>query len=116
MRRAWRLRRQSDFERLKAHGKRWRHELIMLSALPNGLPYNRYAFIANKRLGNAVARNRTRRRLREAMRRFALKQGHDIALIARANLAQQPYNMIVQALEELLRRAELHSEQSEGDP
>jgi ribonuclease P protein component len=112
--RAWRLRRRADFERLKAHGKRWQHTLLTLSALPNGLPHNRYAFIVSKRLGNAVARNRTRRRLREAVRRAILKQGYDIALIARANLARQPYNMIVQALDELFRRAELRGEQAES--
>ncbi len=116
MRRAWRLRARSDFERLKAQGKQWRSPLLTLSALPNGLPHNRYAFILSKRLGNAVTRNRTRRRLREAVRRMALKQGYDIVLIGRANLAQQPYNMIVEALEELFRRADLRSEQSESDP
>ncbi|MCS6871247.1 MAG: ribonuclease P protein component [Anaerolineae bacterium] len=114
MQRAWRLQRRSDFEQLKAHGKQWRHALLTLSILPNDLPHNRYAFITSKRLGKAVVRNRTRRRLREAVRRMKLKQGYDVVLIARANLAQQPYNMIVEALEELFRRANLRDEQSES--
>ncbi|PJF31390.1 MAG: ribonuclease P protein component [Candidatus Thermofonsia Clade 1 bacterium] len=115
MQRAWRLRGRSNFERLKAHGKQWRSPLLTLSALPNGLPHNRYAFIISKRLGKAVARNRMRRRLREAVRRMALKQGYDIVLIGRANFAQHPYNMIVETLEELFRRAGLRCEQSESD-
>ncbi len=116
MQRAWRLRGRSSFERLKAHGKQWRSPLLTLSALPNGLPHNRYAFIISKRLGKAVLRNRMRRRLREAVRRMALKQGYDIAVIGRANLAEQPYNMIVEALRELFRRADLCREQLESDP
>lgn len=115
MQRAWRLQRRADFERLKAQGKRWQNALLTLSALPNGLPHNRYAFIVSKRLGNAVTRNRIRRRLREATRRAKLKQGYDIVLIGRVNLAQQPYNMIVQALDELFRRADLCGEQAESD-
>ncbi len=115
MQRAWRLRQRADFDRLKAHGKQWRHPLLALSVLPNSLSHNRYAFIASKRLGNAVTRNRIRRRLREAVRHAALKQGYDIVLIARDNLAWQPYNRIVQILDELFQRANLRPEQLESD-
>jgi ribonuclease P protein component len=47
----------------------------------------RLAFIAGKKLGNAVVRNRCKRVMREAARRAGGPwAGHDVALIARSGL------------------------------
>jgi len=54
----------------------------------------RFGFTATKRLGNAVRRNRAKRRLRELVRNFAAGQaraGYDYVLIARAGALQRPF-------------------------
>ena len=109
MQRQFRLRRSADFERMRAEGRTWRHPLLTLSVAPNQLDHNRYGFIASRRLGGAVVRNRTRRVLREIVRAAspALAPGFDIILIARDEIVRHPYSKIREALEVLFRRVGL---------
>jgi len=50
---------------------------------PNGLLFNRIAFTFNRKFGNAVERNRSRRLSREVYRllRNELKKGYDLVLL-----------------------------------
>ena len=103
------MRRSSDIGRVLNQGRSWPHRLVVLCALPNELGRNRYAFAASKRVGNAVARNRAKRLMREGVRlaHDALSQGWDIVLIARQRLPQASYADLEAALEQLFRRAGL---------
>ena len=107
-----RLRRSEDFQRLRQVGVAHRHRLLVLSFSQNELTHNRYGFVVGKQLGNAVIRNRTRRRLREAVRAFdpQLKPGLDVVFIARQPLAEQPFDVVVRTVSELFRRADLFRE------
>ena len=51
----------------------------------NDLSYNRTAFLASKKVGNSVERNRARRLMKENYRflKDNIKPGHDIIFIAR---------------------------------
>ena len=113
MQRERRLRRSADFERVRSQGRSWYHPLVTLSVAPNLLPHNRYGFIASRRLGNAVMRNRVRRVLREVVRQTEarLKIGFDITFVARNEIVTQPYNRVNDALEELFKRAHLWQEE-----
>lgn len=86
-----------------------RHHLCTLSYLPNDLPHNRYGFVVNRRIGQAVQRNRVRRLLRETLRLRdgRLRQGYDIVVIARPPIATVTFQTINQTLDDLLRRANL---------
>lgn len=68
----------------------------------------RIGFTATKRIGNAVIRNRARRRMREAVRAMPddlLLAGHDYVFIAREDTAQGPFSQLkrqtARALEKL---------------
>lgn len=61
----------------------------------------RIGFTVTKRLGNAVVRNRIKRRLREAVRTASgldLKRGHDYVFIGRAATAAQDFEALVSDL------------------
>lgn len=62
-----------------------------------------------RRVGNAVVRNRVRRRVREALRlRYgAIEPGWDIVIVARPGAGDASYRALAAALESLLRRASL---------
>lgn len=72
----------------------------------------RTGFTVTKKLGNAVARNRIRRRLREAAR-LALPEiaqaGHDYVLIGRAAGASRPFLSLQNDIRSALKR--LHGPQ-----
>ena len=84
-----RLKQRKDFLRL-AHAKRVHSTSFVLQARDRGdAQVLRVGFTCSKKVGNAVARNRAKRRLREIARlilpRFG-QAGHDYVLIGRANV------------------------------
>lgn len=100
-----RLRRNNDFERVRARGRSWPSRTVVLSAVENGTGANRYGFAAGKRVGGAVERNRAKRLLREATRVLhpRLRQGFDIVLIARNSVG--PATTAAEVADDLVRVA-----------
>ena len=109
MKRAWRLKAESDVQRVWQQGRAFAHPLVILRVRANGLDISRAGFVAGKKLGNAVTRNRAKRHLREALRPLFLRipPGSDFVLIARGNITEAPFTDIQQAVAEVLRRAKL---------
>lgn len=62
------------------------------------------AFVAGRKVGGAVARNRARRILRAAWRELAprVREGYDIALVARATIRGAKTQDVVAEMTELL--------------
>jgi ribonuclease P protein component len=106
--RAYSLRRD-DFQRVWDSGKSWSHPLIILRASANGKALSRFGFVAGKKIGKAVRRNRTKRLLREAVRHRleAISPGWDIILISRAGAEEAGFKDIDAAVESILKRAHL---------
>ncbi|MBN1486247.1 MAG: ribonuclease P protein component [Anaerolineae bacterium] len=104
-----RLRRPAEFRRVWATGRSWAHPLFILWAVPNNLTQTRIGLTASRKVGNAVARNRARRLLREAARLLYpyIPAGWDIVLVARGYLLAASAPQVVAALEQVLKRAEL---------
>ncbi|MDR1816318.1 MAG: ribonuclease P protein component [Clostridiales Family XIII bacterium] len=85
------LRNKRDFDRLYKKGRSIGDRYVVLFTIPNGLPYSRRAFLASKKVGKAVARNRARRLMKESfrlmMKEGILPEGFDILFIARSTIA-----------------------------
>lgn len=77
-----------DIQTIFEDSKRVSHPLLiaLIAPTPAGRgPGGRVVFVAGKRLGNAVVRNRAKRVLRAAVQRNQCSwPGYDVALIARA--------------------------------
>lgn len=65
----------------------------------------RVAVVAGRRVGNAVARNRAKRRLREVVRRASLPAGADLVLSAKAGADTVPFPDLVDDVRRSVRRA-----------
>ena len=80
------LRKQSDFSRVYKQGKSRGSRFAVILYRRNGLKFTRIAFVASKKVGNSVQRNRSRRLMRAAYRAVEpnVKSGYDIIFVARA--------------------------------
>ncbi len=105
MRRAQRLANRRDFAAVYRRGRPLRAGLLILRALRTERELSRFGFTVRKELGNAVARNRTKRRLREAVRSLPVGAGWDFVINARRGAADADYNELQGALRELMARA-----------
>ena len=64
-----RIRRQVDFSRVYRDGVSAADSVLVVIACRNGLQYSRLGVVVSRRVGNAVVRNRWKRRMREVFRR-----------------------------------------------
>ena len=68
----------------------------------------RVAFIAGKKLGNAVWRNRAKRRMREACRTVGGPfPGYDVAFVARRQITEHSYSDVITHLADNLGKCNL---------
>lgn len=95
-------------------GSSWSSELVVMKAVSNQLGWSRYGFSVSRRLGGAVVRNRTKRRLREIMRSTPLEAGWDIVFIARPKAAAASFAVLEKSVRGLLSRAKLLAREYEG--
>ncbi len=107
---ARRLTSPSQYERVKRDGvtRRGKHLLLTTLLQENFNPW-RAGFITARRLGDAVVRNRVRRRLREIVRgnQHQLKEGFWFVLVARHEAAAAAYGALEDEWLRLARRASI---------
>jgi len=100
-----RLKRRAEFLRVAAKGRKAAMPGLVLQALDRkDAGAVRLGFTVTKKVGNAVIRNRTRRRLKEAARLVLAQRpvaGVDLVLIGRDGTAKRDFA----ALQDDLRRA-----------
>ncbi len=105
-----RLRHASQFEETYEQNRRWhgRHMVLFLRAAPDASL--RLGVVASKKVGNAIARGRAKRRLREAFRRNRARFGgttDDVVLVARRSILAAPWAEVVADLLKLAAQAGL---------
>ncbi|MFG0275386.1 MAG: ribonuclease P protein component [Phycisphaerales bacterium] len=84
-RRRHRLSRSLDYRAAYKQGKRKPRGPLLIFARPNGLDHARLGLSVPRRVGNAVERNRVKRRLREAFRLLmpSMPPGYDVVISVR---------------------------------
>ena len=118
-----RLRENRDFRLIYARGRSHADSLAVIYVMRrNGdgvdaAPGRRVGFVVSKKLGNAVVRNRIKRRLREAMRLRLpdLREGpFDIIFVGRTGAKGAEWPAIQATVGELLRRAGMLRANADG--
>ena len=108
MKRAYRLRRPDQFQRVRRTGRSWSTPLLTLNAAASRRRVSRCGFVVGKRVGKAVERNRARRRVREAVRLVyeRIASGWDLVFVIRSpDLGTVEFAQVQALVEQLLRRA-----------
>jgi ribonuclease P protein component len=104
-----RLLARPDFKKVMTLGqKKTVDRTCTLFFLPNSLSRKRLGIIASRKVGNAVERNRAKRKIREIFRRHKNLGGQDldIVVISARKLVNLPYAILEQKLTRTLQAAQ----------
>ena len=131
-----RLKRRQEFLRVAGARRKWVAPGLILQARPAVTPAPgprgkggvtgpaaigegvRVGFTVSRKVGNAVARNRARRRLRAAVELVMpahAKDGHDFVVIGRAETLRRPFAALVADLKAALERLDAMDEDAGKD-
>lgn len=108
------LTKRADFLAANSGIRNARAGFVLLTR-PNGGQGMRYGITVTKKIGNAVVRNRMKRRFRELLRAALPAQGladHDHVLIGRAGGVERDFQLMGEELAKALERAR----EGRGDP
>lgn len=101
-----RVKKRRDFTRVYQKGKSVAAKDLVLCWRKTGLPEHRVGFTVSKKVGNAVVRNKVRRRLKEIarLRPELFVFGRDYIIIARRSAALISYREMEKELEYLAKK------------
>lgn len=107
---AHRIRSGEDFKRVFKAGVRVRSDHLMAHSLrdTDDAHASRVGFIVSKAVGNAVVRNRTKRRLREIMRARLSRLGDGQMFVIRAlpGAGEADFSVLAEEVDSLLAKAQ----------
>lgn len=89
------------------------NSMLVLYARRNRTEGNRVGVTVSKKLGHAVVRNRTRRRLREVYRlnESKFQPGWDIVVVARTRAVNAPFDQLTRSYLSLAKKAGILEEE-----
>jgi ribonuclease P protein component len=88
------LTKRGDFKKVFELGSKFPSKFIIIYALPNGLLYCRLGLSVSRKIGDAVVRNRIKRRLREIFRKQLTGRPlqYDFVVVARSASAEAEFD------------------------
>ena len=104
------LKKDSDFRKVYKHGKSFANRNLVMYILDNKSDSTREGISVSKKVGNAINRNKIRRRIKESYRLNIdanVKYGYDIVFIARVAIKEADYKDIEKSMNHLIRKAGL---------
>ncbi len=101
------LRKKKDFSAIYNKGKSIGERYVVLFLKKNNLAYNRTAFLASKKVGNSVSRNRARRLMKESYRELGqnLDRGYDLIWIARNTISNLKCADVKKSMEAAIKKS-----------
>lgn len=101
------LKKRSDFLRVAATRKKWVSPMMIIQMSTDQNKNTRVGYTASKKVGNAVIRNKAKRRLREVVKQVmnrTVKAGHDYVIIARNGIESYPFKELIRDMKWSLKR------------
>ena len=84
-----------EFNNIMKIGKKYYSDLFYVYIYKNTYPYNRYGISVSKKVGNAVVRNKYKRRIKDIIDDYKINMnGFDFIIISRPKLKECDYDYI----------------------
>lgn len=112
MKKAYRVKKEADFQKVFHQGKSMANRQFVIYALPKeGQKHFRVGLSVGKKMGNAVKRNDIKRKIRHVLiemdQEDSIKSNVDFVVIARKPVAQMNFLDIKKSLHHVMKKAEL---------
>lgn len=107
MKRCYSLKKNKEFQRVYRSGKSCGARSVVLIYRRAGHGSVRVGFSVSKKVGNAVMRNKVKRRMREAFRLMIpqVKKGYNYVFVARESAAGESYHSLEKSMAYLLKKS-----------
>lgn len=92
----YRINQNKEYNAIYNNGEKVIGRYIIIYILANNLDYNRYGIVTSKKIGNAVIRNKAKRRLRHIVKinMENIKTSYDIVIIGRYKISETDFKLI----------------------
>lgn len=116
MKKSYRVKRKKDFQAIFNRGHSVANRKFVVYSLKTEQPHFRLGLSVSKKLGNAVARNRIKRRLRHIVKDLSPNLvTTDIVVIARKGVEDLTYQEMASNLVHVFKLGNLYQEGSQGE-
>lgn len=89
------VKKNTEFNNIIKIGKKYLTDIFYIYIVDNSLPYNRYGISVSKKVGNAVIRNKYKRRIKDIIDDIDIRfNNKDVVIISRPKLKVCDYNYI----------------------
>jgi len=105
MEKKYKLRKNMEFKKVYSGGKNFWNRNLILYIRKNKLEESRFGVTITKKIGNAVVRNKIKRRIKEIYRlnMYRIKDGYDLIFIPKKNVVDISYKELESALIHILK-------------
>ncbi|MFC3932197.1 ribonuclease P protein component [Streptococcus dentapri] len=111
MKKTYRVKKNLDFQAIFKEGSSVANRKFVVYSLDKPQQHFRVGLSVSKKLGNAVTRNRVKRKLRHILMEFSPQlKTHDFIVIARKGVEDLTYQEVKQNLKHVLSLAHLYQE------
>lgn len=108
------LKKNKEFQHIYSKGKKFFGKYTLIFFTKNGLNINQYGFVASKKVGNAVCRNKARRFFKEYINQHKaiLKTGYNIIFVSKKNFGDVfktiKYEEMEQDIDKIIKTSNLY--------
>lgn len=116
MKKSYRVKSDKDFQAIFQQGQHVANRQFVLYYLDQDRGHLRLGLSVSKKLGNAVVRNRIKKRLRHLVLEFLPQMAKkDVVIIARKGVEELPYSQMRKNLQHVLKLADLYHKEETSE-